>query len=202
MQHAIAYVEGDKYYGAKATINVWEPKIQQANEFSLSQLWILGGSFGEDLNSIEAGWQVVYEFSLFIDVSSKCWQYLSFMWCLVHQVSPDLYGDNNTRLFTYWTVSLTSSVSLAHIIINVFLYLSSRHYSAIEASTHWLALLCYCLFCRVMHTRRQGATTYCALVSFRLTARSPWGLAFSPSRTMQAPNMISASWSGRLAFSN
>ncbi|URD96061.1 carboxyl-terminal peptidase [Musa troglodytarum] len=56
-QHAIAYVEGDKYYGAKATINVWQPKIQQPNEFSLSQLWILGGSFGEDLNSIEAGWQ-------------------------------------------------------------------------------------------------------------------------------------------------
>ncbi|CAE5960224.1 unnamed protein product [Arabidopsis arenosa] len=74
-QHAIAYVEGDKYYGAKATINVWEPKIQQQNEFSLSQIWLLGGSFGQDLNSIEAGWQV----------------------------SPDLYGDNNTRLFTYWT---------------------------------------------------------------------------------------------------
>lgn len=59
-QHAIAYVEGDKYYGAKATINVWEPKIQQPNEFSLSQIWVLGGSFGEDLNSIEAGWQVFY----------------------------------------------------------------------------------------------------------------------------------------------
>uniref|UniRef100_A0A2P2KGH7 Uncharacterized protein MANES_03G087500 n=1 Tax=Rhizophora mucronata TaxID=61149 RepID=A0A2P2KGH7_RHIMU len=58
-QHSIAYVEGDKYYGAKATINVWEPKIQQPTEFSLSQLWILGGSFGEDLNSIEAGWQVL-----------------------------------------------------------------------------------------------------------------------------------------------
>lgn len=57
-QHAIAYVEGDKYYGAKATINVWQPSIQQGNEFSLSQLWILGGSFGQDLNSIEAGWQV------------------------------------------------------------------------------------------------------------------------------------------------
>ncbi|GMN64122.1 hypothetical protein TIFTF001_033193 [Ficus carica] len=76
-QHAIAYVEGDKYYGAKATLNVWEPKIQQPNEFSLSQIWILGGSFGEDLNSIEAGWQV----------------------------SPDLYGDTNTRLFTYWTIN-------------------------------------------------------------------------------------------------
>ncbi|GFP92458.1 hypothetical protein PHJA_001390000 [Phtheirospermum japonicum] len=60
-QHAIAYVEGDTYYGAKATINVWEPKIQQSNEFSLSQIWVLGGSYGgsygEDLNSIEAGWQ-------------------------------------------------------------------------------------------------------------------------------------------------
>lgn len=54
-------MEGDKFYGAKATINVWEPKIQQSNEFSLSQLWILGGSFGQDLNSIEAGWQVLYE---------------------------------------------------------------------------------------------------------------------------------------------
>lgn len=55
IQHAIAYVEGDKYYGAKATMNVWEPKIQQSNEFSLSQIWILGGLFGQDLNSIEAG---------------------------------------------------------------------------------------------------------------------------------------------------
>ena len=58
-QHAIAYVEGDKYYGAKATINVWNPKIQQPNEFSLSQFWILGGPLGGDFNSIEAGWQVL-----------------------------------------------------------------------------------------------------------------------------------------------
>ena len=61
LQHAIAYVEGDKYYGAKATINVWRPGIQQPNEFSLSQLWVLGGSFGEDLNSSEAGWQVLLQ---------------------------------------------------------------------------------------------------------------------------------------------
>ena len=57
-QHGVVYVEGDKNYGVKATINVWEPKIQQPNEFSLSQLWILRDSFGENLNSIEAGWQV------------------------------------------------------------------------------------------------------------------------------------------------
>lgn len=74
-QHAIGYVQGGRYYGAKANINVWNPRVQVSNEFSLSQIWILGGSFNNDLNSIEAGWQV----------------------------SPDLYGDNNTRLFIYWT---------------------------------------------------------------------------------------------------
>ncbi|XP_059430484.1 protein neprosin isoform X2 [Corylus avellana] len=97
-QHAIAYVEGDKYYGAKATINVWEPKIQQPNEFSLSQLWILGGSFGEDLNSIEAGWQV----------------------------SPDLYGDNNTRLFTYWTSDAYQATGCYNLLCSGFIQVNSE----------------------------------------------------------------------------
>ncbi|XP_020570948.1 uncharacterized protein LOC110018064 [Phalaenopsis equestris] len=76
-EHAIAYTGTDQeLYGAKATINVWEPSIQVGNEFSLSQIWVLSGSFdGSDLNSIEAGWQV----------------------------SPELYGDSRPRLFTYWT---------------------------------------------------------------------------------------------------
>ncbi|CAL9061007.1 unnamed protein product [Musa banksii] len=97
-QHAIAYVEGDRYYGAKATINVWKPKIQQTNEFSLSQLWILGGSFGEDLNSIEAGWQV----------------------------SPDLYGDNNTRLFTYWTSDAYQATGCYNLLCAGFIQISNE----------------------------------------------------------------------------
>ncbi|CAD5179802.1 unnamed protein product [Musa acuminata subsp. malaccensis] len=97
-QHAIAYVEGDTYYGAKATINVWEPRIQQSNEFSLSQLWILGGSFGEDLNSIEAGWQV----------------------------SPDLYGDNNTRLFTYWTSDSYQATGCYNLLCSGFIQINSE----------------------------------------------------------------------------
>ncbi|WOL15219.1 hypothetical protein Cni_G24000 [Canna indica] len=97
-QHAIAYVEGDTYYGAKATINVWEPRIQQANEFSLSQLWILGGSFGQDLNSIEAGWQV----------------------------SPDLYGDNNTRLFTYWTSDSYEATGCYNLLCSGFIQVNSE----------------------------------------------------------------------------
>ncbi|CAA2956715.1 Hypothetical predicted protein [Olea europaea subsp. europaea] len=97
-QHAIAYVEGDKYYGAKATINVWDPKIQQSNEFSLSQIWILGGSFASDLNSIEAGWQV----------------------------SPDLYGDSNTRLFTYWTSDSYQATGCYNLLCSGFIQINNE----------------------------------------------------------------------------
>eukprot|EP00262_Sarcandra_glabra_P003907 TRINITY_DN1477_c0_g1_i3.p1 TRINITY_DN1477_c0_g1~~TRINITY_DN1477_c0_g1_i3.p1 ORF type:complete len:412 (-),score=66.93 TRINITY_DN1477_c0_g1_i3:103-1338(-) len=97
-QHAIAYVEGDNYYGAKATINVWEPRIQKPNEFSLSQIWILGGSFGEDLNSIEAGWQV----------------------------SPDLYGDHNTRLFTYWTSDAYQATGCYNLLCSGFIQINNE----------------------------------------------------------------------------
>ncbi|PSS24531.1 Formate dehydrogenase subunit alpha like [Actinidia chinensis var. chinensis] len=96
-QHAIAYVEGE-YYGAKATMNVWEPQIQQPNEFSLSQMWILGGSFASDLNSIEAGWQV----------------------------SPDLYGDNNTRLFTYWTSDAYQATGCYNLLCSGFIQINNE----------------------------------------------------------------------------
>lgn len=58
-EHAIAYTgTSEEVYGAKATINVWDPSVEVVNEFSLSQIWVLSGSFdGSDLNSIEAGWQ-------------------------------------------------------------------------------------------------------------------------------------------------
>ncbi|KAJ3687215.1 hypothetical protein LUZ61_016379 [Rhynchospora tenuis] len=96
-QHAIAYVQGDKYYGARATINVWQPRIEQSSEFSLSQIWILGGSFGQDLNSIEAGWQV----------------------------SPDLYGDNNTRLFTYWTSDAYQATGCYNLLCSGFIQINN-----------------------------------------------------------------------------
>ncbi|KAI0511381.1 hypothetical protein KFK09_012011 [Dendrobium nobile] len=97
-EHAISYVEGDEYYGAKATMNVWNPQIQQSNEFSLSQLWILGGSFGDDLNSIEAGWQV----------------------------SPDLYGDGNTRLFTYWTSDAYQATGCYNLLCSGFIQINNE----------------------------------------------------------------------------
>ncbi|KAJ0797374.1 putative neprosin [Helianthus annuus] len=96
-QHAIAYVEGE-FYGAKATMNVWDPQIQQSNEFSLSQIWLLGGSFASDLNSIEAGWQV----------------------------SPDLYGDNNTRFFTYWTSDAYQATGCYNLLCSGFVQINNE----------------------------------------------------------------------------
>ncbi|KAI3709809.1 hypothetical protein L2E82_39576 [Cichorium intybus] len=95
--HAIAYTQGE-FYGAKATINLWNPQIQQPNEFSLSQIWIFGGSFDSDLNSIEAGWQAY----------------------------PYLYGDSNTRLFTYWTSDAYRATGCYNLLCSGFIQINNE----------------------------------------------------------------------------
>ncbi|EOA28754.1 hypothetical protein CARUB_v10024986mg [Capsella rubella] len=72
-EYAIIKVDG-KFHGAKADINVWKPYIQTPKEFSLAQMWVAAGPDSE-LNSIEVGWQAY----------------------------PDLYADENPRIFTFWT---------------------------------------------------------------------------------------------------
>ncbi|ESQ50910.1 hypothetical protein EUTSA_v10022790mg [Eutrema salsugineum] len=71
----MVYLRG--IYGTQATMNVWDPVVEQGtNEFSLSQIWLVAGHYNEsDLNTIEAGWQVF----------------------------PDRYHDTQPRLFIYWT---------------------------------------------------------------------------------------------------
>lgn len=58
-KHAVAAAKNNKCYGTKACFNLWRPTIARANDFSLSQLWVTAGSYSSnDLNTIEAGWQV------------------------------------------------------------------------------------------------------------------------------------------------
>ncbi|XP_050259701.1 uncharacterized protein LOC126704721 [Quercus robur] len=76
-ENAIVFVKGDKYYGTKATINAWKPQIQEQDEFSSSQLWILGGNATTETNNIVAGWMVNY----------------------------NLYGDYNSRLFALFNTN-------------------------------------------------------------------------------------------------
>ncbi|XP_041013166.1 uncharacterized protein LOC121256437 [Juglans microcarpa x Juglans regia] len=97
-EHAVGYVSGDQYYGAKASINVWAPRVANQNEFSLSQMWVISGSFGDDLNTIEAGWQV----------------------------SPELYGDNYPRFFTYWTTDAYQATGCYNLLCSGFVQTNSR----------------------------------------------------------------------------
>jgi hypothetical protein len=60
--------------GAHCYLNIWDPSIGANQIFSLSQMWIVGGS-GAKLQTLEAGWQVY----------------------------PALYNDTKPHLFTYWT---------------------------------------------------------------------------------------------------
>ncbi|KAJ6751523.1 hypothetical protein OIU85_002001 [Salix viminalis] len=95
--HAV-YEEGGTYFGAKARINVWRPQIQQDNEFSLAQIWIVSGTSGEDIETVEVGWLV----------------------------DPLLYGDNRTRLFTYWTADGYEETGCFNLLCEGFVQTSSK----------------------------------------------------------------------------
>ncbi|KAL3628870.1 hypothetical protein CASFOL_027916 [Castilleja foliolosa] len=97
-EHAVAFVNGDQYYGAKASINVWAPSVTDQYEFSLSQLWVISGSFGNDLNTLEAGWQV----------------------------SPELYGDNYPRFFTYWTTDAYQATGCYNLLCSGFVQINNK----------------------------------------------------------------------------
>ncbi|KAJ8756173.1 hypothetical protein K2173_024720 [Erythroxylum novogranatense] len=56
-EYAQVSLTGGTYYGACATFNVWVPKVVDPGEVSTAQMWIVSGD-GENLNSIEVGWQV------------------------------------------------------------------------------------------------------------------------------------------------
>ncbi|MFS7951334.1 putative neprosin [Helianthus anomalus] len=97
-EHAVGFVNGDRYYGAKANMNVWSPRVTEPYEFSLSQLWVISGSFGHDLNTIEAGWQV----------------------------SPELYGDGYPRFFTYWTTDAYRETGCYNLLCSGFVQTNNR----------------------------------------------------------------------------
>ncbi|XP_042497668.1 uncharacterized protein LOC122076438 [Macadamia integrifolia] len=82
--YAKAEIKG-QYYGARVTINLWNPRVQGTwkswTEFSLVQMWVVAGA-GNQLNTIEAGWMVYRR----------------------------IFGDYHTRLFIYWTSSQTTII--------------------------------------------------------------------------------------------
>ena len=86
LQHAVVFVNGDQYYGAEASLNVWAPRVTNDYEFSLSQIWVISGSFGNDLNTIEAGWQACpWIFSTYSEF--LYWEVLIFHWYPERKIS-------------------------------------------------------------------------------------------------------------------
>ncbi|KAI3861114.1 hypothetical protein MKX03_023657 [Papaver bracteatum] len=67
------YEEKNEYYGAKASFGIHKPFVTP-RQFSTSQMWLQNGP-PDQTNSIETGWAVF----------------------------PELFGDDATRTFGYWT---------------------------------------------------------------------------------------------------
>ncbi|XP_056162447.1 uncharacterized protein LOC115666520 [Syzygium oleosum] len=74
-EHAIVSLTGGSYNGARATINLWNPKVV-GSEVSFSQIWLAAGP-EEDINTVEAGWMV----------------------------NRELSDSGQAEFFVYWTVS-------------------------------------------------------------------------------------------------
>ncbi|KAJ0258505.1 hypothetical protein HA466_0072810 [Hirschfeldia incana] len=73
-EYAVMNAMNGLYFGTQFSVNIWKPQVQIRDEFSLAQTWLSSGG-GTTLNTIEAGLQVY----------------------------PGKYGDDNIRLFVYWT---------------------------------------------------------------------------------------------------
>ncbi|XP_047342724.1 uncharacterized protein LOC124946196 [Impatiens glandulifera] len=76
-EYALVSDEGSNYYGASATLNVWNPSVEYG-EFSSGLIWVISSTakeFYENFNSVQAGWTVY----------------------------PSRYKDIRARVFIYWT---------------------------------------------------------------------------------------------------
>ncbi|OIT02086.1 hypothetical protein A4A49_32922 [Nicotiana attenuata] len=68
------------------------------HEHAVAFLWVISGTFGDDLNSIEAGWQV----------------------------SPELYGDIYPRFFTYWTSDAYQTTGCYNLLCSGFVQTNNK----------------------------------------------------------------------------
>ncbi|XP_026432130.1 uncharacterized protein LOC113329473 isoform X2 [Papaver somniferum] len=84
------------FLGGKAKINLWKP-FTEKNEISLSQIWVAAGEY-QDLNTIEVGWHVY----------------------------QDIYGDDQTRFFIYWTTDGYLSSGCYNLLCDGFVHTSTN----------------------------------------------------------------------------
>ncbi|BFI25345.1 hypothetical protein MPTK2_1g20310 [Marchantia polymorpha subsp. ruderalis] len=108
-EHAFVIVNGtETIKGMEVVLNIWEPYVENEDEFSLAQFWLISGSYkGQNapvgkyssiLNTIEAGWQVF----------------------------EGLYGDNRSRLFLFWTADAYNDTGCYNLYCDGFVQVSNK----------------------------------------------------------------------------
>ncbi|KAM0944723.1 putative neprosin [Dioscorea sansibarensis] len=105
-QSVALITSGYSYIGAKANINIWNPRVEADDEYTTGQMWLRNGPYN-DSDSIELGWM------------HDC-RYLFL------QVNPSVYGDRRTRLFIYWTVDSGKTLGCFDLLCPGFVQLSSE----------------------------------------------------------------------------
>lgn len=56
-QSVALITSGYSYIGAKANINVWNPRVEADDEYTTGQMWLRNGPYNNS-DSIELGWMV------------------------------------------------------------------------------------------------------------------------------------------------
>ena len=114
-----------------AEMNVWNPHVQEQNEFSLAQFWLAAAdNNGVNRDTIEGG-VMVYIISS-ISFSFRRMQNIELLIisnfykiiCVEKQVYYEMNRDYRTRLFTFWTVRVSIfdfPASTSHVYIVSFL---------------------------------------------------------------------------------
>ncbi|KAK1264620.1 hypothetical protein QJS04_geneDACA010448 [Acorus gramineus] len=54
-EFATAYTDDNKYWGTKAEISIWNPRVQPDLDYSLAQIWVVSKNF-QSQTSLEVGW--------------------------------------------------------------------------------------------------------------------------------------------------
>ena len=152
-----------------AEMNVWNPHVQEQNEFSLAQFWLAAAdNNGVNRDTIEGG-VMVYIISS-ISFSFRRMQNIELLIisnfykiiCVEKQVYYEMNRDYRTRLFTFWTVRVSIfdfPASTSHVYIVSFLKSSFFFFFSFFFLNHG---------CRVIHIKPQAATIFCSLALFKI----------------------------------
>lgn len=119
------YAKADKFvsnWGGESVFNVWKPYTERADEFTLSQIWVVRGS-GNNKETIEGGWQKYH----------------------------DKYGDYRSRLFIYFTPDNYDSDGCYNLDCGAFVQVNNSvfiggafsNYSSHDGPQHTFKLLWY-----------------------------------------------------------